>query len=97
MATHDWEWDRRKGVVIGATLQVPWIIIRVHRHIHHEPDKWLMSCVQLGFDCMELDDKDLAGATAEALAIAVDRTKAYLAALELGVAGSAPATPTVSR
>jgi hypothetical protein len=65
------------------TLQLPFIIITVHRHIHYEPDKWLMSCVQLGFNKRELFAKDSVHAREEALDICRDLCREYMKALEI--------------
>lgn len=79
--SYTWKLDERKGKITGATLQLPWIIIMVHRHIHYEPDQWLMSCVQYGFSCHELKAKELSEACKEALQVVRDRSTEYALAL----------------
>jgi len=63
-------------------LKLPWIILCVHRHIHYEPDQWLLGCAQLGIDKHELEAKDIKDAQAEALKYATAMCQNYLTSLK---------------
>lgn len=41
--------------------------IGVHRHIHHDPDVWILTCYEVGIREHELKEKDLEKAKGEAL------------------------------
>lgn len=55
---------RKPRVLEYATKRLS---VRVHRHIHYPPDSWLVSCHTLGMTNVELGNKDLEKAKAEAL------------------------------
>lgn len=69
------------------TLQLPWIVMLVHRHIHYEPDQWLLSCAQVATDNHELKAKNLGEAKAEAVAFVRERLSEYVKAVEDHIAG----------
>ena len=54
--------------------------VSVHRHIHHEPDAWLLTC-RPWFECKELPSKAAPIAKRQALDMLQDRLRAALADL----------------
>ena len=64
------------------SLQLPWIILIVTRHVDYEPDQWLLNCHQLGLKMEEMRSKDIEAAKKEAVAFCTERRREYLKSLE---------------
>jgi len=45
-----WIDDTRNGEVRSSQMALGRLRITVHRHVDHEPDAWLGTCFQLGFE-----------------------------------------------
>jgi hypothetical protein len=61
--------------------KVAWMTICVHRHIHYDPDAWLLTCHDLGIACHTLGSSKLPLAQAEAVRLIRTRLELGLAAL----------------
>jgi len=65
-------WNGKKGVW-GAELNIGILKISVHKHIHHDPNDWLVSCSPF-INSKKLDAKTLT----EAIKEASEKVKAIL-------------------
>lgn len=55
------------------------VTVKVSRHIHYEPDTWVLFCKQAGMvDPSPLQSKDVAAAQTEAIGIVYDRFAEWL-------------------
>jgi hypothetical protein len=85
------EWKDETSYSRGDTERVPraWAVkvgalkISVHRHIHHDPDVWLLTCAPW-FSCHELPSKAAPLAKRQALDLVQERLHAALMALGAG-------------
>lgn len=82
------EWEDETNYSRGDVERVPrtWaakgggLKISVHRHIHHEPDDWLLTCAPW-FNCQVLPSKAAPVAKRQALDLVQERLHAALVAL----------------
>lgn len=78
-----WKAETKKdGSVMSWHLEIPWMHVFVHRHIHWEPDQWLLRCPQLCISEHELQAKEDKAAKEEAVAFLIERGGEYLKSLK---------------
>ncbi|MEE9366754.1 MAG: hypothetical protein V3W44_08715 [Dehalococcoidales bacterium] len=86
----DSEWKDTSSYSQGDTERIPkmWTLVLgslriiVHRHIHYDPDQWLLSCNELGFATCLLTEKDISKARNEALSYVKSRLARWLGDVE---------------
>lgn len=69
-----------RGVVepTAWALRAGRVRVVVHRHIHYDPDVWLLTCDAASFDNYELDAKEVSAAQTEALGLVAGRLEENL-------------------